>query len=309
MRLVAIVFGIFWLALASAPSRTIAQSLEWLAEHPSSTTLTLSSTTPTTSTTTEAAATSTPAIVNTNKGLEAKVHLQFADVPVMIEIARCESMFRQFDSQGRALDGGAGSMIGVFQINAPVHASFAKTLGMDIYTTDGNLAYARYLYNKSGTDPWVSSLGCWNATAYSVSESAGGALALVSNLSFGMVHPEVLHLQKLLNSTGNVIAPEGPGSPGQETTKFGSLTRAAVRNFQCKSSIACGGDEYSSGYGFVGPRTRKALLTANYGAVPVPTTIPPPATPQGDREAEVKRLETIIAELVAQIVALQKKAP
>ena len=46
---------------------------------------------------------------------------------------------------------------------------------------------------------------------------------------------EVLKLQIFLNSDPDtVIASSGPGSPGNETTIFGSLTAAAVKKFQLK---------------------------------------------------------------------------
>ncbi|MBI4079699.1 hypothetical protein HY414_00515 [Candidatus Kaiserbacteria bacterium] len=98
-----------------------------------------------------------------NEGVEAQVREYFADIPIMAEIAECESRFRQFDSSGAPLPGGlGGNMIGVFQINAPVHAEYALGLGMNIYTLEGNLAYAKYLYENDGTRPWRSSRACWS---------------------------------------------------------------------------------------------------------------------------------------------------
>src|SRR3989344_5978567 len=101
-----------------------------------------------------------------NDGVEEAVRAYFPHVPVMAEIARCESMFRQFDSSGTPLPGGTGgNMIGVFQVNAPVHAAYARELGMDIYTLEGNFAYAKYLYENEGTRPWRSSSKCWGSAA------------------------------------------------------------------------------------------------------------------------------------------------
>ena len=211
----------------------------------------------TTATTTEMTAPE----VHSNEGLEAKVRAYFSDVPIMADIARCESKFRQFDSDGIPLDGGAGSMIGIFQINAPVHAHYAKSLGMDIYSVDGNLAYARRLFSKEGTTPWISSFSCWNAAAAADTGASLGS-GLVSTLQLGSENPEVLLLQKLLNAAGFSVAAVGPGSPGHETTKFGSLTRVAVRKFQCARAITCSGDEYTTGYGLVGSKTRAALIAS-----------------------------------------------
>jgi hypothetical protein len=51
-------------------------------------------------------------------------------------------------------------------------------------------------------------------------------------LSLGMTHPEVLTLQRFLNSNGFTLAHSGAGSPGNETTYFGQLTYRAVIRFQ-----------------------------------------------------------------------------
>jgi hypothetical protein len=73
----------------------------------------------------------------------------------MIAIAKCESGFRQFTSSGKPLYGGlGGQMIGVFQFHTTSHTTRARSLGYDLGMLDGNLAYARYLYNQAGTDPW-----------------------------------------------------------------------------------------------------------------------------------------------------------
>ena len=94
--------------------------------------------------------------------VEEIVRREFADAPVMIEIARCESRFRQFDEEGRALRGEVNPQdVGVFQINERYHLEASRRLGMDIFTTRGNVAYARHLYNQNGTRDWGWSKGCW----------------------------------------------------------------------------------------------------------------------------------------------------
>ena len=197
--------------------------------------------------------------LRTNSGLEAKVRDYFADAPVMIPISKCESEFRQFDSAGSPLDGGSGAMIGLYQINARVHSTYAKSLGIDIYTVEGNLAYARKLYTEEGTVPWLSSASCWSPLAESNTDQA--STTLHSTLKLGVVTNEVRALQQLLNKSGFTIAADGPGSPGQETIKFGTMTRSAVQKFQCAKQIVCNGDESTSGFGVVGAKTRAALLS------------------------------------------------
>jgi hypothetical protein len=101
-------------------------------------------------------------VVSEAVSIEKQVREYFVDVPVMIEIARCESKFRQFTDSGSVLRGGAGGeMIGVFQFYEKVHTSAASALSLDLATLEGNLSYARHLYKLSGTTPWLSAESCW----------------------------------------------------------------------------------------------------------------------------------------------------
>lgn len=210
---------------------------------------------------------------NPNAEVEAAVRSEFTDAPAMVEVARCESGFRQFRADGSVLMGGAGGgMIGVFQINR-IHLPQARALGMDVMTLQGNVAYARYLYESSGSTPWLSSAYCWrlapvkaaaNVPVVSISSSTSASVSAVlptirTGLRLGNTGSSVLALQQVLNSAGFAVAMTGPGSPGNETTKFGAATRMAVRKFQCARSIACSGSESTTGYGLVGPRTSAAL--------------------------------------------------
>ncbi len=180
--------------------------------------------------------------------VEAKVRQDFADVPVMIRIAKCESGFRQFDPYGNPLFGGTGGMVGVFQEAAAIHGDSAAALGFNINTLDGNLGYARYLYETQGTAPWLGSVACWDP------------MPIRSTLRVGSTGTQVRVLQRLLNSNGYIVAQDGDGSPGHETGRFGQKTREAVQRFQCDHHIACGGSEKTTGYGMVGDKTRLALV-------------------------------------------------
>lgn len=99
---------------------------------------------------------------------EQLVREYFRDIPIMVEIARCESQFRQFDRNGQVLKNPNSSAKGAFQIMESIHTATASKLGHDILTLEGNAAYARYLYEKEGTRPWNASAACWKKTlAYS----------------------------------------------------------------------------------------------------------------------------------------------
>ena len=87
----------------------------------------------------------------------------FSDAAIMIDVARCESQFRQNNPDGSTLRGRVNSQdVGVMQINEKYHAATALKLGLNLYTIEGNMAYGRYLYETQGTAPWVHSSKCWN---------------------------------------------------------------------------------------------------------------------------------------------------
>lgn len=73
-----------------------------------------------------------------------------------------------------------------------------------------------------------------------------------SNLTIGSLGSEVKALQEYLNSHGYTVAASGPGSPGNETTRFGALTRAALIKFQKAKDI-------TPAVGYFGPKTRAAI--------------------------------------------------
>lgn len=86
----------------------------------------------------------------------------FSDIPIMIQIAKCESRFRQLDPDGSIHRGKVNSLdVGVMQINEHYHLDQSVKKDYDIYTIEGNTAYARDLYEREGTQPWISSKACW----------------------------------------------------------------------------------------------------------------------------------------------------
>lgn len=98
--------------------------------------------------------------------VEEYVRNYFSDIPVMIEIARCESHFRQHDKEGDVLRGEKNDLDrGVMQINEFFHNENSEKLGYDILTLEGNTSYARHLFEKYGVRPWFSSAKCWGKTA------------------------------------------------------------------------------------------------------------------------------------------------
>mgnify|MGYP001545878328 CR=1 FL=1 len=104
----------------------------------------------------------------------------FTDIPVMVDIASCESHFHQYDSDGSIYCGTINhSDVGIMQVNEYYHGAIAQKLGLDLYTIEGNVAYARYLYDKEGTQPWVSSKPCWGPKAAKDGSLTGPIVATV----------------------------------------------------------------------------------------------------------------------------------
>jgi peptidoglycan hydrolase-like protein with peptidoglycan-binding domain len=81
-----------------------------------------------------------------------------------------------------------------------------------------------------------------------------------TSLTKGIFSPDVKRLQQLLNSDPDTqLTSTGDGSPGNETTYFGSLTQKAVQKFQAKYDIVSSGSPETTGYGRVGPKTAAKL--------------------------------------------------
>lgn len=93
---------------------------------------------------------------------ETIVRTYFRDLPIMAEIARCESNFRHHRADGTVLRGRVDPAdTGVMQINRRYHEARAVAMKLDLADLYHNLAYARHLYEEQGTQPWSASAPCW----------------------------------------------------------------------------------------------------------------------------------------------------
>ena len=105
---------------------------------------------------------STEPVFRQSPSVEEYVRGYFAETPIMAEIAWCESKFKHFGKNGDIIRGMVNSSdVGVMQINEYYHSNTADVLGYNIYSLNGNLLYADYLFNREGTAPWLSSSKCW----------------------------------------------------------------------------------------------------------------------------------------------------
>jgi hypothetical protein len=149
-----------------------------------------------------AASSSTAAISTSPQTVEETVREYFADIPVMIEVARCESKFRQFTDSGNVLRGGSGGqMVGVYQFFDRYHESLAYDLGFDIETLEGNLAYARHVYEIEGTDPWNSARNCW--------EQPDQIVQVTANQSDEVLRQKIALLEQIITLLQQLLLVQG----------------------------------------------------------------------------------------------------
>lgn len=92
------------------------------------------------------------------------INSTFKDVPILIEVARCESNYQQFKPDGTVLHGIKDpDDTGVMQINAAYNGLEASRLGYNINTLEGNIEMALYMYRQNGLKPWTASESCWDS--------------------------------------------------------------------------------------------------------------------------------------------------
>ncbi len=112
--------------------------------------------------------TSTLEQTNSIARTEQTVRAYWADIPLMAEVAWCESRFVHIDPATGGVKRGHlnASDLGVMQINEYYHGATARRMGLDLHELKDNLAYARFLYDQQGTRPWNASKNCWGPHAH-----------------------------------------------------------------------------------------------------------------------------------------------
>lgn len=102
-------------------------------------------------------------------------------------------------------------------------------LGTFVYTIN---SLSPVLY---GSHPRVYNTNLYNTVAATILQNIPQKISVTTfgrTLNTGMTSGDIKTLQQYLNNHGFILASSGPGSPGQETTYFGSLTKGALIKFQ-----------------------------------------------------------------------------
>ncbi len=124
------------------------------------------------------------AVKETPVQIKIMVQKTFADDPVMVTIAQCESGYRQYTDSGNIFRG-SGRYVGIFQIDEYIHKDAGLALGFDIYTAQGNVAYAQHIFKKEGTRPWANCAKKYTPVAAESSDNQDDS-ASVSDLGTGL---------------------------------------------------------------------------------------------------------------------------
>jgi hypothetical protein len=99
--------------------------------------------------------------------LDKYVREYFKETPLLADIAFCESTMRHQHPDGEVVRGKVNSDdVGVMQINEYYHLKTAQKLGIDLHSLEGNMSYAKLLYEKQGPQPWISSSKCWKKSPH-----------------------------------------------------------------------------------------------------------------------------------------------
>lgn len=107
------------------------------------------------------------------------------------------------------------------------------------------------------------------------------------NLTVGDTGEDVRTLQRFLNNNGFILATTGPGSPGNETTRFGALTKTALARFQAARGVV-------PASGYFGPLTRAKVAELQGTGTPIQTVSFTRNLTLGDTGEDVRELQRFL---------------
>lgn len=104
----------------------------------------------------------TSSFTTSSESIKQRIVMEFGNLaPIMLQIAQCESGFRQYDIFGNIVESYTGDR-GVWQINVRTWYGEMKEMGIDPDTIDGNFAAAHYVLQKQGLKAWA----CYGIVGY-----------------------------------------------------------------------------------------------------------------------------------------------
>jgi hypothetical protein len=144
--------------------------------------------------------------------------------------------------------------IAIADNTAFANSSWEPYLGdYDLSKFSSSTVYVKFRSQQGGeSEIYVLNPEKSNLKQKSAVVSQGVVYKFKRDLKLGNRHTDVKELQKFLNANGFVIAAKGAGSPGQETTYFGTATKNALIKFQKAKKI-------KPANGLFGPITRKLI--------------------------------------------------
>lgn len=142
----------------------------------------------------------------------------------------------------------------------------------------------------------VTNTGVVATATPSVPANPGGAITFSTSMYFGLRSDLVKSLQALLVSRGYLLGTNATGF-------FGSITEQAIKKFQCDYNVVCSGSAGTTGWGFVGAKTRAALNSLAIGISP---TSPTPSSTQSSQLNLLQSLQAQLLKLQAQLQAVKK---
>ena len=143
-----------------------------------------------------------------------------------------------------------------FKLKAP---SKVGTYREDFYLAAENKTWIKSSYFYLDIKVVANSVSQTTVQTTSPTNSQTASFNFTRDLEIGMIGEDVKNLQKYLNSKGFMVAETGPGSPGNETTRFGSATQSALIAFQRANRI-------TPSTGYLGSATREFIKQTQISA-------------------------------------------
>ena len=140
---------------------------------------------------------------------------------------------------------------------------FTQNVTYELPDTNSHTIYLKY-YSTTGNPSTIISHNTNTISDQTVpiktTPAESSAFVFTHTIKKYSVDKDIAELQKFLNSNGFTVATTGPGSPGHESTRFGTHTIAALKLFQeahADEILAPSGSSKSNGQ--FGPNTIKLI--------------------------------------------------